>query len=316
MNVDETMRRFADRGEFPREALQWALNNRDAGSPRGSIAKLRAYGGGASQADANLDVLFFVIHLCGEKCDSRAYVPLCDLIASDETIDVWFGETTTGTLRPSSSTPRWRCRASEARDRSPRGRRVRPRRGDGGARLPRPRQRRPRRRGNVGLPLASRQGDAAPRGKSGLAGLGVRSRPARLRAVARRGRARLLEEMDRPCRGIARRILRGFTTGGNDPLGMAAISAVGIEPYGSCIELLNRWCDGEDDEWEGAEDDVELTSTQTRLSPRTCRSGTERRTSIPFATSAATTRVRAAAARNTRSAALPREPLARSRVLL
>ena len=46
----------------------------------------------------NLDVLFFVIHLCGEKCDSRAYVPLCDMIASDETFDVWFGETTTGTL--------------------------------------------------------------------------------------------------------------------------------------------------------------------------------------------------------------------------
>ena len=34
MNVDEAMRRFADRGEFPRDALQWALDNWDAAMPR------------------------------------------------------------------------------------------------------------------------------------------------------------------------------------------------------------------------------------------------------------------------------------------
>ena len=166
MNVDEAMRRFAVRGEFPREALQWALDNWDAASPR-LIAKLRAYAGGASQADANLDVLFFVIHLCGEKCDSRAYVPLCDLIASDETIDVWLGETTTGTLAgilinlcDGDVEPLKRAIEAPEADEFARAAAMR------GARLPGARQGRPRRRGNAGLPLASGERNAAPRGES------------------------------------------------------------------------------------------------------------------------------------------------------
>ena len=41
MNVDEAMRRFADNGEFPRDAMQWALDKWEEASPR-LIAKLRA----------------------------------------------------------------------------------------------------------------------------------------------------------------------------------------------------------------------------------------------------------------------------------
>jgi hypothetical protein len=91
MNVDEAMRRFAEPGDLPREAVQWALDNWDAASPR-FIAKLRAYAAGASRSDGDVGVLFFILLLCGEKHESRAYVPLCDMIATDETFYDSFGD--------------------------------------------------------------------------------------------------------------------------------------------------------------------------------------------------------------------------------
>ena len=85
MNADEAMRKFAHAEEFPREALQWALDNWEEASPR-FISKLRAFAAGAPAADEDLEILLDIIHLCGEKCDFRAYVPLCEIIASAETI--------------------------------------------------------------------------------------------------------------------------------------------------------------------------------------------------------------------------------------
>ena len=258
MNVDEAMRRFAVRGEFPREALQWALDNWDAGSPR-LIAKLRAYAGGASQADANLDVLFFVIHLCGEKCDSRAYVPLCDLIASDETIDVWLGETTTGTLAgilinvcDGDVEPLKRAIEAPEADEFARAAAM-----EALAYLVRA-------KGVLGdeemsAYLSRLAREMQPRAEN-------RVWQAWAFAVAQLGYEPLRGEVARvfskrwidPVEASLDEFYEDLQLARNDPLGMAAISASGIEPYGSSIELLKRWCYGEDDEWEGAEDDVEL----------------------------------------------------------
>ena len=258
MNVDEAMRRFAVRGEFPREALQWALDNWDAASPR-LIAKLRAYAGGASQADANLDVLFFVIHLCGEKCDSRAYVPLCDLIASDETIDVWLGETTTGTLAgilinvcDGDVEPLKRAIEAPEADEFARAAAM-----EALAYLVRA-------KGVLGdeemsAYLSRLAKEMQPRAEN-------RVWQAWAFAVAQLGYEPLRGEVARvfskrwidPTEASLDEFYEDLQLARNDPLGMAAISAAGIEPYGSCIELLKRWCYGEDDEWEGAEHDVQL----------------------------------------------------------
>jgi hypothetical protein len=94
MNVDEALRRFADETAFPREALQWSLDNWDEASPR-FIAKLRAC---AVTAASDRDPLFSIVHLCGEKRESRAYTPICDLIANDATIDEWLGDGVTANL--------------------------------------------------------------------------------------------------------------------------------------------------------------------------------------------------------------------------
>ena len=39
------------------------------------IAKLRAYSRAVQGRDVNFDLLFYIIYLCGEKCDLRAYAP-------------------------------------------------------------------------------------------------------------------------------------------------------------------------------------------------------------------------------------------------
>ena len=91
MNVDETYRQMAEAEELPREALQWSLDNWDVASPR-LISKLRAYAQGTAGPDPSLDALFYILHLCGEKHDHRAYTPLCEIIATDDTLPEWLGD--------------------------------------------------------------------------------------------------------------------------------------------------------------------------------------------------------------------------------
>jgi hypothetical protein len=45
-----------------------------------------------------MDALFYVVHLCGEKREERAYAPLCQLIAEDEAIEDLLGDAVTETL--------------------------------------------------------------------------------------------------------------------------------------------------------------------------------------------------------------------------
>ena len=222
--------------EFPRDALQWALDNWDAASPR-LIAKLRAYAGGAPLSEADLDVLFYVIHLCGEKCDSRAYVPLCDLIASDETFDVWFGETTTGTLAgilinlcDGDVEPLKRAIEAPEADEFARAAAM-----EALAYLVRAKGVLDDDEMRAYLSRLARE--MQPRAENRrLAGLGFRYRATRLRAAARRSRARLLEKMDRPRPGLARRILRGFATGAKRPARHGRVFGVGHR----AIRILDR----------------------------------------------------------------------------
>jgi hypothetical protein len=97
MNVDEALRQFVAAEKAPRAAMQWALDHWDEASPR-FIARLRAFAAGANRSDTAMDELFFVVHLCGEKREERAYAPLCQLIADDEVIAEMLGDGVTETL--------------------------------------------------------------------------------------------------------------------------------------------------------------------------------------------------------------------------
>ena len=85
MNVDEALRQFAEAEPFPRAAMQWALDHWSEAAPR-FIARLRAFVAAPNRSDANLDELFYIVHLCGEKREERVYRPLCQLIAEGEAI--------------------------------------------------------------------------------------------------------------------------------------------------------------------------------------------------------------------------------------
>lgn len=81
MNVDEVLRQL-EFEELPREAALWALDHWEEASPR-LISKLRALARRGSHENSENYSLEYIIHLCAEKRDARAYAPLCELIAND-----------------------------------------------------------------------------------------------------------------------------------------------------------------------------------------------------------------------------------------
>jgi hypothetical protein len=97
MNVDEALRQFAEAEAFPRAAMEWALDHWSEAAPR-FLARLRAFVARANRSDAAMNELFYVVHLCGEKHEERAYWPLCELIAKDDAIVDLLGDGVTETL--------------------------------------------------------------------------------------------------------------------------------------------------------------------------------------------------------------------------
>jgi len=97
MNVDEALRQFAAAEEMPGAAMQWALDHWDEASPR-FVGRLRAYAAGAGRSDTIGDELFFVVHLCGEKHDERAFAPLCRVIGEGEEASSFLGDAAASTL--------------------------------------------------------------------------------------------------------------------------------------------------------------------------------------------------------------------------
>ncbi len=97
MNADAALRRFAEEEGLPREAMAWAAEHWEAAAPR-FIAKLRAFAAGAAGSEAVDDQVFYILHLCGQMRETRAYEPLCRLISGDPDIEVWLGDAIGETL--------------------------------------------------------------------------------------------------------------------------------------------------------------------------------------------------------------------------
>ncbi len=98
MNVDEALRQFVNPQEMPRAAAQWALDHWEAAAPR-VVARLRAFvASPAARGEIAEDEIFFIVHLCGEKRDARAYAPLCRLVGEGEEAIAFLGDAVTVTL--------------------------------------------------------------------------------------------------------------------------------------------------------------------------------------------------------------------------
>ncbi|RBP06514.1 uncharacterized protein DUF1186 [Roseiarcus fermentans] len=97
MNVDEALRQFGASEAIPREAMVWALANWETASPR-FIARLRAFASGRDRSQAADGQAFYLAHLCGQMRETRAYAPLCRLIADDPDLEIWLGDAIGETL--------------------------------------------------------------------------------------------------------------------------------------------------------------------------------------------------------------------------
>ena len=98
MNVDEALHQFAAAEDMPNAALRWALDNWRSAAPR-LIARLRAFAASpAARNEIAEDEVFFIVHLCAEMRDARAYAPLCRLIGESEAAIACLGDAATETL--------------------------------------------------------------------------------------------------------------------------------------------------------------------------------------------------------------------------
>src|SRR5215210_5878612 len=86
------------RQDLPREAMQWALDHWDEAAP-GLLRVLERYTSGADRSDEATRAVFFILHLAGEKQDTRAFPLLCRLAQDGGAIEVVLGDGITTPLK-------------------------------------------------------------------------------------------------------------------------------------------------------------------------------------------------------------------------
>jgi uncharacterized protein len=79
MDVETAIQAFASAGnDLPQEAAEWALGHWEESAP-GLLSVLERFASGAERSDEAASAVFFILHLAGEKQDTRvpALVPSC-----------------------------------------------------------------------------------------------------------------------------------------------------------------------------------------------------------------------------------------------
>src|SRR5215210_3332371 len=95
MDVETAVQTFASAGnDLPREAMQWALAHWDEAAPD-LLSVVERYTSGADRSDETASAVFFILHLAGEKQDTRAFSLLCRLAQDGEAVEAALGDTTT-----------------------------------------------------------------------------------------------------------------------------------------------------------------------------------------------------------------------------
>ncbi len=98
MDVETAIRTLASAGhDLPREAMRWALDHWDQVAP-GLLGVLERYADGADRSEAAAGAVFFILHLAGERRETRAFAPLCRLLRDAEALDEVLGDGVTTTL--------------------------------------------------------------------------------------------------------------------------------------------------------------------------------------------------------------------------
>ncbi len=98
MDVETAIRAFASAGhDLPRDAMRWALDNWAEAAP-GLLGVLERFVDGTDRSEEAANALFFILHLAGERRETRAFAPLCRLAKDAGAIDAVLGDGVTTTL--------------------------------------------------------------------------------------------------------------------------------------------------------------------------------------------------------------------------
>ena len=99
MNAETAIQAFASAGhDLPREAMQWTLGHWEEATP-GLLDVLERYTSGADRSDETASAVFFILHLAGERQDTRVFPLLCRLAQNGEAIETALGDGITTTLK-------------------------------------------------------------------------------------------------------------------------------------------------------------------------------------------------------------------------
>src|SRR4051794_41790483 len=86
MDVETVIQAFASAGnDFPQEATEWSLDHWDEAAPE-LLGALERFATGAERSDEAASAVFFILHLAGEKQDTRAFPLLCRLALDGEAV--------------------------------------------------------------------------------------------------------------------------------------------------------------------------------------------------------------------------------------
>jgi hypothetical protein len=99
MDVETAIQAFVSAGnDLPREAMQWTLDHWDTVAPE-LLGTLERYTSGADRSDESASAVLFILHLAGEKQDTRVFPLLCRLAQDGEATEAALGDGTTITLK-------------------------------------------------------------------------------------------------------------------------------------------------------------------------------------------------------------------------
>ena len=99
MDVETAIQAFASAGnDLPREAMQWTLDHWDEVAPE-LLSVVERYTSGAERSDEAASAVFFILHLAGEKQDTRVFPLLCRLALDGEAVETVLGDGITITLK-------------------------------------------------------------------------------------------------------------------------------------------------------------------------------------------------------------------------
>src|SRR3954467_11140266 len=99
MDVETAIQAFASAGhDPPQDAMQWALDHWDEVAP-GLLNVLERFVSGADRSNDTASTVFFILHLAGEKQDTRVFPLLCSLAQDGEAIEAALGDGPAATLK-------------------------------------------------------------------------------------------------------------------------------------------------------------------------------------------------------------------------